>query len=392
MKALRFHGTEKVTVDEVPDPRIEQPTDVVIKVTTTAICGSDLHLYDGLNPTMKDGDILGHEFMGEIVEVGDEVKKFKKGDKIIVPFPISCGHCFYCKHKLFSLCDTTNPNREIAEGVMGYSPAALYGYSHMLGGIPGGQSQMVRVLLADANAYKVPHDMEDEKVLFLTDIFPTGYMAAENALRGVEIETVAVFGCGPVGQFTIASLFQLGAKRVIAIDKVPERLQMAENIGAQVINYAEDKDIVEKLKELTNRQGPDAVIDAVGMEASGVGIGELYDKVKQKVQLESDRPIVLRQAIQACRKGGVLSIPGVYAGLVDKIPMGSAMNKGLTFFMGQTHVHRYLDTLFNLIKEGAIDPRFVITHRLPLEDAPDAYRAFRDKQDGCIKVVLKPNG
>lgn len=392
MKALRFHGTEKVSVDEVPDPVIEQPTDVIIKVTSSAICGSDLHLYNGLNPTMKDGDILGHEFMGEIVEVGSAVKKFKKGDKIIVPFPIACGKCFYCKHKLFSLCDTTNPNKEIAEGAMGFSPAALYGFSHMLGGIPGGQAQMVRVLLADVNAYKVPDTIPDEKVLFLTDIFPTGYMAAENAMKGVDIETVAVFGCGPVGQFAIRSLFLLGAKRVIAIDKVPERLEMAESSGAEVVNYTIDKDIVEKLKEMTNRQGPDAIIDAVGMEASGVGIGELYDKAKQKVQLETDRPIVLRHAIQACRKGGVISIPGVYLGLVDKIPMGSAMNKGLTFYMGQTHVHKYLDTLLALIQDGKIDPSFVITHRLPLEEAPDAYKAFRDKQDECIKVVLKPNG
>lgn len=392
MKALVYHGANNVSVDSVPDPEIKNPTDIIIKTTRSAICGSDLHLYGGMIPTVEEGDIFGHEFMGEVVEVGKSVKKFKKGDKVLVPFPISCGECFYCKHRLFSLCDRSNPNKEIAEGVMGFSPAALYGYTHMLGGIPGGQAQLVRVLYADANAYKVPKDMPDEKVLFLTDIFPTGYMAAENALRGVEIETVAVFGLGPVGQFTVWSLLHLGAKRVIGIDKVPERLQMAKDLGAEVVNYDIDKDIVEKLKEMTERQGPDAVVDAVGMEATGAGPGTLYDKAKQAIKIESDRPIALRLAIQACRKGGVVSIPGVYSGLVDKLPMGSAMNKAITFRMGQTHVHKYLDTLFDLVQKGKVDPTFVITHRLPLEDAPAAYRVFRDKDDECIKVVLTPNG
>jgi threonine dehydrogenase-like Zn-dependent dehydrogenase len=392
MKAVVYHGPTNVSVDTVPDPTIKDPTDAVIKVTSTAICGSDLHLYGGMIPTIEEGDIFGHEFMGEVIETGTKVTKLKKGDRVIIPFPISCGKCFFCKNNLTSLCDESNPNHEIAEGVMGYSPSALYGYTHMLGGIPGGQAEYARVLFADANAFKVPTALSDEKVLFLTDIFPTGYMAAENAMKGIDIKTVAVFGCGPVGQFTIRSLFLLGAKRVIAIDKVPERLAMAEKGGAEAINYEDHKDIVEKLKEMTNRHGPDAVVDAVGMEASGVGPGEAYDKLKQAVKMESDRPIVLRQAIQACRKGGIISIPGVYSGLVDKIPMGSAMNKALTFYMGQTHVHRYLDTLLDLIQKEKIDPSSVITHSLPLEEAPEGYKIFREKKDNCIKIVLKPHG
>lgn len=391
MKALVFHGTTNVSVDEVPDPTIQDSKEVVIKVTKTAICGSDLHLYDGLIPTVEKGDIFGHEFMGEIVEVGKDVKKLKKGDRIIVPFPIGCGQCYFCKRDLWSLCDTSNPNKDQAEKLMGFSPAGLYGYSHMLGGFPGGQAQFARVFNADANAFVIPDALPDEKVLFLTDIFPTGYMAAENAMKGQDIETVAVFGCGPVGQFTIKSLFLLGAKRVIAIDKVPERLKMAEESGAETVNADEDKDIVQKLKDMTDGKGPDAVVDAVGMEASGADATDLYDKAKQAIKLETDRPIVLRLAIQACRKGGVVSIPGVYGGFVDKIPMGAFMNKALTAYTGQTHVQRYLPTLYDLITSGKIDPEFVITHRLPLEEAPDAYKIFRDKKDNCIKVVLDPH-
>lgn len=392
MKALVYHGTENVSVDTVPDPKIKDPTDAIIKITSTAICGSDLHLYGGMIPTTEKGDIFGHEFMGEVVEVGKATKKVKKGDRVIIPFPIACGECYFCKHNLYSLCDKSNPNHEIAEGMMGFSPAALYGYTHMLGGIPGGQAEYARVLFADANAFKVPKSLPDDQVLFLTDIFPTGYMAAENAMKGVDIQTVAVFGCGPVGLFTIKSLFLLGAKRVIAIDKVSERLELAKKSGAEVIDYNKDKDVVEKLKSMTARRGPDAVVDAVGMEASGAGPGEAYDKIKQAVKMESDRPIALRQAIQACRKGGVVSIPGVYSGFVDKFPMGPAMNKALTFYMGQTHVHRYLNELLKIVQDGKIDPSFVITHRLPLDSAPDGYKIFRDKKDNCIKIVLKPHG
>lgn len=390
MKAVVFHGKHNVSVDNVPDPKIKSEKDVIIKITSTAICGSDLHLYDGYNPTMKDGDILGHEFMGEIIETGKEVKNFKTGDRIIIPFPIACGQCFFCEHSLTSLCDNTNPNKEMQEDAYGYPTSAIYGYSHLFGGIPGGQAEMARVINADANAFKVPEDMPDEKILFLTDIFPTGYMAAENAMKGVEIKTVAVFGCGPVGQFAIASLFILGAERVIAIDRFPERLAMAKESGAEVVNYEEDKDIVEKLKEMTKGKGPDAVIDAVGMEAHGTGIGAMYDKIKHETMMESDRPTALRQAVQACRKGGTVSIPGVYSGFIDKFQMGAAFNKGLTFHMGQTHVHRYLFTLFELIKENKIDPSFVITHPMSLDEAPKAYEMFRDKEDGCVKVVLKP--
>lgn len=390
MKAVVFHDADDVRVENVPDPKIQEPSDIIIKTTLTAICGSDLHLYDGYNPTMKKGDILGHEFMGEVVEVGNEVKKIKKGDKVIIPFPICCGYCFYCKNNLWSLCDNSNPNKEMAEGLYGFSGAALYGYSHILGGIPGGQAEYVRVLMADVNAFKVPDDIPDEKILFLTDIFPTGYMAAENALKGTKIETVAVFGLGPVGLLTIKSLQLLGAKRIIGIDKVPERLDLAKKIGAEVFNYEKETDVVEKLKEMTNRQGPDAVVDAVGLEADGTGIEKVYEKTKHMLKLQTDRAAALRDAIQACRKGGVVSIPGVYAGFIDKFPMGAAFAKGLSFSMGQTHAHSYLRLLLNLIQENKIDPSFIITHRLPLEDAPHAYKIFRNKKDNCIKVILKP--
>jgi threonine dehydrogenase-like Zn-dependent dehydrogenase len=390
MKAAVFHGAKDIQSDNVPDPKIEQPTDVILKVTSTAICGSDLHLYNGWNPTMKEGDILGHEFMGEIVEIGSDVKNFQVRDRVIVPFPIACGECFFCKNNLTSICDNTNPNKDLQAGVYGYPTSALYGYSHLFGGIPGGQAQYVRVLNADANAFKIPADVPDEKLLFLTDIFPTGYMAAENALRGVEIKTVAVFGCGPVGQFTIRSLFLLGAERVIAIDRFNERLEMAKSAGAETINYEEHKDITETLKQLTNGRGPDAVIDAAGMESHGTGVGATYDKVKQILMLETDRPTALRQAIQSCRKGGVVSIAGVFSGFIDKVPMGAAFNKGLSFHMGQTHVHKYLPELFKLIQEGKIDPSFVVTHKLPLDRVGEGYKLFNNKEDNCIKVVLKP--
>lgn len=389
MKAVVFHGTEKVRVDTVPDPKIEDPKDVIVKITLTAICGSDLHLYDGYNPTMKEGDILGHEFMGEVVEVGKEVKKLKQGDRIVVPFDIACGYCFFCKNQLFSLCDNTNPNKEMMEKLYGMSGAGLFGYSHLYGGYCGGQAEYVRVPFADVNHIKIPNHLSDEKVLFISDIFPTGYMAAENCnIKGGE--TVAVWGAGPVGQMTIKSLFMLGAKRVIAIDQVPERLDMAKSAGAEIMNFAEEDHLIQKIKDVTNGMGPDAVVDAVGMEADSHGFAGLYDKAKQAVRLQTDRPTALREVIQACRKGGYVSIPGVYSGVIDTFNIGVAFAKGLTFKMGQTHVQKYMHTLLNKITNDEIDPSFVITHQLPLDEAPHAYKIFRDKEDKCIKVVMKP--
>lgn len=388
MKAVCWQGSKKVTVETVPDPKILNPHDAIIKVTTTAICGSDLHIYDGFIPTMEQGDILGHEFMGEVVEIGSEVKRVKIGDRVVVPFPISCGSCFFCQRDLWSLCDNTNPNAWIAERIMGHSPAGIFGYSHMLGGYAGGQAEYARVPFADVGLLKIPDGLTDEQVVFLTDIFPTGYMAAENCdIQPGHI--VAIWGCGPVGQFAIRSALMLGAERVIAIDRVPERLQMAKDGGAEVLNF-EEVDAGEALKEMTGGRGPDAVMDAVGMEAHGMGLEGFYDKAKQAVRLETGRPHVLRQAIVACRKGGTVSIPGVYGGLLDKIPMGAAMNKGLTFKTGQTHVHRYLHPLLERIQNNEIDPSFVITHRMPLEEAPQGYDIFKHKTDNCIKVVLKP--
>lgn len=388
MKAVCWQGNNKVGVETVPDPKIINPRDAIVKITTTAICGSDLHLYDGYIPTMEQGDILGHEFMGEVVELGSEVKNIKIGDRVVVPFPIACGGCFFCQRQLTSLCDNTNPNAWIAEKIMGYSPSGIFGYSHMLGGYAGGQAEYARVPFADVGLFKIPDGLTDEQVVFLTDIFPTGYMAAENC-NIQPGDTVAIWGCGPVGQFAIRSAYVLGAERVIAIDRVPERLQMAKDSGAEVLNF-EEIDVGEALKEMTGGRGPDAVMDAVGMEAHGLGLEGLYDKAKQAVRLETDRPHVLRQAIVACRKGGTVSIPGVYGGFIDKVPMGAAMNKGLTFKMGQTHVHRYLRPLLDLIQSGKIDPSFVITHRLPLDQAPHGYEIFKHKQDNCIKIVLKP--
>jgi threonine dehydrogenase-like Zn-dependent dehydrogenase len=391
MRAVCWHGKEDMRVDTVPDPAIAAPTDVIVRITSTAICGSDLHLYNGFMPTMKEGDIVGHEPMGIVEETGSAVKKLKKGDRVVIPFTISCGACFFCDKQLYSLCDNTNPNREIAAAAMGFSPAGLFGYSHMMGAYPGGQAEYLRVPHADVGPLKIESDLPDEKVLFLSDIFPTGWMAAENA----EIEpgdTVAVWGCGPVGQFAIQSAWMQGAGRVIAIDRVPERLRMAERCGrAETIDIQEES-VGERLREMTGGRGPDRCIDAVGTEAHATGsIDAVVDRAKQAVRLGTDRPHVLREAIMNCRKGGTVSIPGVYIGFLDKIPMGAAMNKGLTLRMGQTHVPRYHKKLLARIEAGEIDPAFVITHTLSLEEAPEAYRTFCDKEDECIKVVLKPD-
>jgi threonine dehydrogenase-like Zn-dependent dehydrogenase len=389
MRALCWQGKEKLRVETVDDPSILNPRDAVVRVTRTAICGSDLHLYNGLMPTLEPGDILGHEFMGEVVEVGPEIKKLKAGDRVVVPFTIACGQCYFCQNQLWSLCDNTNPNAWIAEKIMGYTPSGLFGYTHMLGGYAGGQAQYARVPMADVGPIKIPDGLPDEQVLFLSDIFPTGYMGAENA----EIkpgDVVAIWGCGPVGQFAIRSAYLLGADRVIAIDRFPERLNMARAAKAEILNYEEVDNIVDELKWRTGGRGPDACIDAVGMEAHGHGLMYAYDRTKQAMKVTFDRPIVLREAIQACRKGGTLSIPGVYGGFLDKVPFGAAMNKGLTFKMGQTHMMKYMQPLLERIQNGEIDPSFVITHRLTLEDAPDAYHIFRDKQEECIKVVLDP--
>ncbi len=390
MKAVCWFGRNDVRVEHVPDPTILRPHDAIVRVTTTAICGSDLHIYDGYIPSMQAGDILGHEFMGEVVEVGPEVRTLRPGDRVVVPFTISCGNCWFCRNELWSLCDNTNPNAWMAEKLYGFSGAGLFGYSHLYGGYPGGQAEYVRVPFADVGPLKVPDGLRDEQVLFLSDILPTGYMAAENcAIRPGDV--VAVWGCGPVGQLAIRSAYLLGADRVIAIDRFPERLRMAETHGhAETINYELVDDVVEALKAMTGGRGPDHCIDAVGMEAHGPTLVGTYDRVKQALRLQTDRPYVLRQAIQACRKGGTVSVPGVYGGFLDKVPLGAAFAKGLTIKMGQTHVQRFMRPLLRRIQEGEIDPSFIVTHRLPLEQAPNGYRMFRDKEAGCIKVVLKP--
>jgi threonine dehydrogenase-like Zn-dependent dehydrogenase len=389
MKAVCWHGANDVRVDTVPDPKIINPRDAIIKITSTAICGSDLHIYDGYIPSMESGDILGHEFMGEVVELGSAVKNVQVGDRVVVPFTISCGNCFFCQRDLWSLCDNSNPNGWMAEKMYGHSPSGLFGYSHMFGGYAGGQAEYARVPFADVGLFKIPEGLTDDQVLFLTDIFPTGYMAAENC-HIKPGDTVAIWGCGPVGQFAIKSAYMLGAERVIAFDRVPERLQMAKEQGkAEVLNY-EEVDVGEALKEMTGGRGPDACIDAVGMEAHGTDAMAFYDKAKQAVRLETDRPTALRQVIVACGKGGHVSLAGVYGGFLDKIPMGAAFNKGLTLKMGQTHVHRYLRPLLERIQNGEIDPSFVITHKMNLEDAPKGYEIFKNKKDNCIKVVLKP--
>jgi threonine dehydrogenase-like Zn-dependent dehydrogenase len=359
-------------------------------VTATAICGSDLHIWNNIIPTMQAGDVLGHEFMGEVVEVGSGNRALTPGDRVVVPFAIACGACFFCREQLTSLCDNSNPNAEMAEALYGLSGAGLFGYSHLYGGYPGGQAELVRIPFADVGPIRVPATLADEQVLFLSDIFPTGYMAAENC--GIQPgDTVAVWGCGPVGQFAIKSAYLLGADRVIAIDRWPERLRLAETSGkAETVNYGEIGDVVEELKQRTGGRGPDACIDAVGTEAHGTSIDALYDRAKVAVRLGTDRPHALRQAIQACRKGGTVSIPGVYGGFLDKVPFGAAFEKGLTLRMGQTHVHRYLRPLLAHIESGRIDPMFIVSHRWPLSRAPEAYRMFNDKRDGCTKVVLDP--
>jgi len=390
MKALCWYGKHDVRVDEVPDPKIIAPTDVIIRITASGICGSDLHLYDGYVPSMEKGDVLGHEPMGIVEEVGSEVRNLRKGDRIVVPFTISCGDCFFCQKQLYSLCDTSNPNADKARKVMGHSPAGLYGYSHLFGGFAGGQAQYLRVPFADVGPIKIESDLTDDQVLFLSDILPTGYMAAENA----DIEpgdTVAVWGCGPVGQFVIQSAWMLGAGRVIAIDSVPERLEMARVQGrAEVIDFNQ-VDVKETLDDMTRGRGPDRCIDAVGCEAHGGGtLDGTWDAIKTSTYLATDRAHVVRQAIYACRKGGTVSIPGVYVGMLDKVPIGAAFNKGLSLKMGQTHVQRYLKMLLEKIEAGEIDPSFVITDYVTLDEAPQAYKTFQERKDGCIKVVIKP--
>jgi threonine dehydrogenase-like Zn-dependent dehydrogenase len=391
MKAVCWMGTEKLSVENVPDPKILNPRDAIVKITSTAICGSDLHLYNGFMPTMEQGDILGHEFMGEVVEVGAGISadKLKVGDRVVVPFTIACGNCFFCQRKLWSCCDNSNPNYWVAEQMMGYSPSGLFGYTHMMGGYAGGQAQYARIPFADVGPLKVPEGIPDEKLLFLSDIFPTGYMGAENA-DIEEGDTVAIWGCGPVGQFAIRSAFMLGAERVVAIDREPERLALAQAGGAEVLNFEEVDDIVEALKEMTGNIGPDACIDAVGMEAWGHGMFFMSDRVKQMMRVEMDRPVALREAIQACRKGGHVSVPGVYGGLIDNVPMGAFMNKSLTMKTGQTHMMRYMQPLLERIQNEEIDPSFVISHKVPIDKAPEMYKVFRDKQDKCTKVVLDP--
>ncbi|HSJ74942.1 MAG TPA: zinc-dependent alcohol dehydrogenase [Gemmatimonadales bacterium] len=388
MKANCWMGKRKVEVQEVPDPKILNSQDAIVRITSTAICGSDLHLYNGFVPTMEKGDVLGHEFMGEVVEVGPSVRNLKVGDRVVVPFPIACGACAACEAQMFSLCENSNPNAWIAEKLLGHSPSGIFGYSHMLGGFAGGQAEYARVPFADVGPLKVPEDLTDDQVLFLSDIFPTGYMGAEmcDIQRG---DVVAVWGAGPVGQFAIASAYLLGAERVIAIDRFKYRLDMAkERAGASdTINY-EELNVQDALLELTGGRGPDKCIDAVGMEAHGHGVTYAYDRLKQATMMETDRPIALREAILACRNGGVVSVIGVYGGFIDKFPMGAIMNRSLTIRSGQCHVHRYLQPLLERIQKGEIDPSFVITHRLPLNQAAKGYDMFLNKEDHCEKVVL----
>jgi threonine dehydrogenase-like Zn-dependent dehydrogenase len=392
MRATVWSGRNTVQVENVPDPKILDERDAIIKISSTAICGSDLHLYDGYVPTMQHGDVLGHEFMGEVVETGRAVTNLKAGDRVVVPFPIACGNCWACRHELYSVCENSNPNAGLAEKMFGHSTAGIFGYSRLTGGYAGGQAEYARVPFADVGPIKVDDDLSDEQVLFLSDIFPTGFMGADFCeITGGEV--VAVFGAGPVGLFATASAVMLGAERVIAIDEHDYRLEMARNkAGAtDTINFARDADVVEQLKELTGGRGPDAVIDAVGLEAShGHGVLHAVDRVKQAQRLETDRPHALRDAIMACRPGGIVSVIGVYGGLMDKFPSGAFMNKGLTMKAGQCHVQKYLKPLYEHIRNGDIDPSFVTTHRLPLEEAPNAYETFKHKQDECVKVVLKP--
>jgi threonine dehydrogenase-like Zn-dependent dehydrogenase len=389
MKANCWNGKQTVQVENVPDPQILNARDAIVKITSTAICGSDLHLYNGFVPSMEKGDILGHEFMGEVVEVGKGVSNLKAGDRVVVPFPIACGNCSACVAQAYSLCENSNPNAWMAEKMWGHSPAGIFGYSHMLGGYAGGQAEYARVPFADVGPIKVPDGIPDEQVLFLSDILPTGYMGAEmcNIKPG---DVIAVWGAGPVGQFAIVSAYLLGAERVIAIDRFPYRLKMArEKAGAETLNY-EEVDVLEALNEMTGGRGPDACIDAVGLESHSPGLQYAYDRAKQAMMLESDRPIALREAIMACRNGGTVSVIGVYGGFIDKFPMGSVMNRSLTIKTGQCHVQRYMRPLLERIERGEIDPSFVITHQLRLDDAPKGYDMFVNKEDDCVKVVLKP--
>lgn len=388
MKALCWYGKHDVRVETIPDPQILNPHDAIIQVTLTAICGSDLHIYNGYIPGMQAGDILGHEFMGTVVEVGSKITNLKPGDRVVVPFTICCGQCFYCASDLWSLCDNTNPNAPVLKKLYGATGAGLFGYSHLYGGYAGGQAQYVRVPFADVAPVKIENGLTDEQVLFLSDILPTGYMAAENCnVRPGDV--IAVFGCGPVGQFAIQSAYLLGAGRVIAIDHIPERLEMARRAGAETVNYEDVSNVVSHLQEITGGRGPDACIDAVGMEAHGWDA--IYDRAKQAVYLETDRPGALRRAIMACRKGGVVSIPGVYGGFADKIPIGAAFGKALTLRMGQTHVPKYTRMLLDRIEAGDIDPPRVISHRVSLDEAPEAYKLFNERAGGCTKVVLNPS-
>jgi len=389
MKALCWHGKNDIRCDTVPDPAIEHPGDVIIKVTSCAICGSDLHIYDGIIPGMESGDVLGHETMGEVVEVGGDVKNLRIGDRVVIPFTISCGDCFFCKRGFFSACERSNPNHKMAEKLWGHSPAGLFGYSHILGGYPGGQAEYLRVPYADVGPIKVPDSLTDDQVLFLSDIFPTGYMAADNC-NIQPGDSIAVWGCGPVGLFAIRSAFMLGAERVLAIDTVPERLALAAEAGAVTIDFKAE-DVYDRIQELTGGRGADACIDAVGSEADVTASADsIVDRIKVATFMGTDRPHVLRQAIHCCRNFGTVSIVGVYGGFLDKIPMGSAINRGLTFRMAQTPVQFYLPKLLARVESGEIDPSFVITHHASLEQGPDMYRTFRDKADGCVKVVLKP--
>ncbi len=390
MKALIWHGKEDVRCETVPDPVIEEPTDAIVRITSTAICGSDLHLYDGYVPFMKPGDILGHEPMGIVEEVGSGVTNLKRGDRVVIPFTICCGACWFCQKGLWSACDVSNRKPEIAQKLMGHAPAGLFGYSALTGEYPGGQAQYLRVPYANVICLKIENDLPDEKVLFLSDVFPTGWMAAENA----DIEpgdTVAVWGCGPVGQFCIQSAWMMGAGRVIAIDRVPERLRMAAEHGrAETIDISGGH-VYDKIQEMTGGRGADRCIDAVGAEAHAFStFDSVMDAVKVMLLQETDRPHVLREAIMCCRKGGTISVPGVYVGLADKMPIGALMNKGLTIKTGQTHMLRYMEPLLRRVEAGDIDPSFIITHVLPIEEGPNAYKTFREKEDGCIKVVLKP--
>ena len=388
MKANCWMGTRHVEVTDVPDPTILNPRDAIVRITNTAICGSDLHLYNGWIPTMKRGDVLGHEFMGEVVETGKGVTNLQKGDRVVVPFPIACGHCLQCEREMYSLCENTNPNAWMAEKLWGYSPCGIFGYSHMLGGYPGGQAEYVRVPFADVGPIKIPEELSDEQVLFLSDILPTGYMAAD--MCGIQPgDVVAVFGCGPVGQMAIKSAYLLGAERVIAIDRFEYRMRIArDRAGAETLDY-EQVDVPEVLREMTGGRGPDHCIDAVGLEGHAPGLHGAYDRVKTSMMLETDRPPALRQAIMACRSGGTVSVAGVYGGFIDKFPIGAIVNRSLTIRSGQCHVQRYMRPLLERIQRGDIDPSFIITHRLPLAQAADGFDMFMNKEDECLKVVLK---